>query len=460
MTSALAEAVEVWRARPTLFARDVFGFRLLPFQRAIIEALYAHRRVAVPSGHNVGKTFLAALLVRHFLLGDGSGRKSRVLTTATTWPQVEKVLWSEVARQAQAAARRGIVLDEKLTLTSLTCATGEAYGLSTDEPTAFHGSHWPRQLIIFDEASGVRPEIHAAAESLMSGGDCYWLQISQPDRVAGPFFEACQRPDLWKVMPISCLDHPNVVTGREVIPGAVTRGWVDERRKVWGEESREWQMRVLGRFPESDDGVLIPASLLMYAATRTPMAQDGRHMGVDVSLGGDETVAVLVEDRVLTEIRRWRDPNLMGSTGRIAQLMTEWQVPATAVHIDACGLGAGPVARLRELGHDVDGVDFGAAPSGAWAGVHLDTRFQNRRAEAYYTVRALLRDGELTIPARFADVWTDLCAVQMIAPDSSGACRLEPKEAVRKRLGRSPDCGDALALALCRKPMSFGVRWL
>lgn len=452
----VAAAVEKWRVRPDLFARDVFGVRLLPFQKRIIEKMYECRRVAVPSGHAVGKTFVAALLVRHFLLSGG-----RVLTTATTWPQVEKILWGEIRRQARAATARGITLGEDLSLTQLKTANGgEAYGLSTDEPTAFQGSHWPRQLIIFDEADGVRPEIHAAAESLMSGGECYWLMIANPERTRGPFYDACHRPDLWHVEHISCLDHPNVVTGREVVPGAVSREWVEERRRVWGEDSNEWRKRILGQFPTSDSGALITTELLHEASERPPTARDGRHMGVDVSLGGDETVAVLVVDRVVTDIRRWREPNLMASTGRIAQLLTEWRVQPTAVHIDACGLGAGPVARLRELGHDVHAVDFGGAPSGAWSGVHLDTRFINQRVEGYYTVRALLRDGELNIAARFTDMWADLCAVQMIGPDSSGACRLEPKDAVKKRLGRSPDCGDALVLALCRKPMSFGVRWL
>ena len=452
----LTEAVQVWRDRPELFARDVFGYRLLPFQKRIMRALYSRRRVCVPSGHGVGKTFLAAFLVRHFLLGGG-----RVLTTATSWPQVEKILWAEIHRQGLAAQRKlGQPLDEKLDLISLKTATGEAYGLSTDEPTAFQGSHWPRQLIIFDEASGVRPAIHAAAESLMSGGDCYWLQISQADRLSDPFFEACQRPDLWEVIPISCLDHPNVVTGTEVIPGAVSRAWVEERRRVWGEGSNQWKTRVLGQFPESDDGTLIPHSLMTAAESCVPTAKDGRHMGVDPSIGGDEMVATLAVDRVVTDIRRWRNSDLMASTGVTINLAREWNVAWPNVHIDRGGLGAGLVARAQEQGCDVDGVDFGASPRGAWSGIHMDTRFVNQRVELYHTTRRLLMDRQFAIPARFIDTRVDLAAVQMMAPDSSGACRLEPKDAVKKRLGRSPDCGDSAVLCLARKSSSVGVRWL
>lgn len=450
--NATVEAMHVWRERPDLFARDVFGHRLAPFQRRIAHALYAHRRVAVQSATNQGKTFLAALLVRHFLLGDGTGRRSRVLTTATNWPQVEKVLWAEIHRQGRDAAPRiGGGFDEKLDLTSLRCATGEAYGLSTDDPTAFQGSHWDRQLIIFDEASGVRPAIHAAAESLMSGRDCYWFQISNPDRISGPFYEACQRPDLWHVVELSALDHPNVVTGRQVIPGAVSREWVEERRRVWGEDSNQWRVYVLGKFPLSDSGTLIPIDLLRAASERTPTAKDGAHMGVDLSLGGDETVATLVVNRVVTAQKRWRQADPMASTGTIVQLMGEWGVPAENVHVDVCGLGAGPVARLHELGHSVDGVDFGAGAEGDWDGIFLDTRFHNRRVELYHVARQLLKDGELRIPAEYQDTWADLAAVQMAPVASDGACKLEPKDAVKRRLGRSPDCGDSLVLALARR---------
>lgn len=455
-SSLLAEAVATWRERPDLFARDVFGYTLLPFQRRIIRSLYAKRRVAVASGHAVGKTFLAAFIVRHFLLSGG-----RVLTTATTWPQVEKILWAEIQRQAFAAQKKlGQPLDEELRQTSLKTASGEAYGLSTDEPTAFQGSHWPRQLIIFDEADGVDASIHAAAESLMSGGDCYWLMIANPVHLSGPFYAAFQRPDLWHLEHISCLDHPNVVAGREVIPGAVSKAWVDERRRVWGEGSNEWKVRVLGQFPDSDEGTLIPHGLLASAASRVPTSKDGRHMGVDVSLGGDETVATLVVDRVVTDQRRWREPDLMASTGRTIALMREWGVTPSDCHIDVCGLGAGLVARIREQGLDVDGVNFGAAPRNAWSGIFLDTKFQNQRAEGYYVVQRLLRDGELCIPDRYVDTWVDLAAVRYGKLTSDSACHLEPKEAVKKRLGRSPDCGDSLVLALSRKSSSVGIRWL
>ena len=183
-------------------------------------------------------------------------------------------------------------------------------------------------------------------------------------------------------------------------------------------------------------------------------------MGVDPSIGGDEMVATLAVDRVVTDIRRWRNSDLMASTGVTINLAREWNVAWPNVHIDRGGLGAGLVARAQEQGCDVDGVDFGASPRGAWSGIHMDTRFVNQRVELYHTTRRLLMDRQFAIPARFIDTRVDLAAVQMMAPDSSGACRLEPKDAVKKRLGRSPDCGDSAVLCLARKSSSVGVRWL
>jgi hypothetical protein len=60
----------------------------------------------------------------------------------------------------------------KASLTGITLADDWfAIGLSTNDPTRFQGIHAPYVLIVFDEATGVAPEIWDAAEGVAVGGN-------------------------------------------------------------------------------------------------------------------------------------------------------------------------------------------------------------------------------------------------------------------------------------------------
>ena len=89
-----------------------------------------------------------------------------------------------------------------------------------------------------------------------------------------------------------------------------------------------------------------------------------------------------------------------------------------------------------------EAVNFGASPS--------DTdRYANLRAESYWRVReALQPDGEvrLAIPGPFGKLCSELTSIEW-SVNSSGKIIVEAKENIRKRLGRSPDHADALALS-------------
>ena len=83
-----------WQKNPDLFFQaawpDVFLWDKL---RDVLKALVNNRRIAVPSGHGVGKTWLEARIALWFLY---CFPPSKVITTAPTWPQVEMLLWSEI----------------------------------------------------------------------------------------------------------------------------------------------------------------------------------------------------------------------------------------------------------------------------------------------------------------------------------------------------------------------------
>lgn len=106
-----------------------------------------------------------------------------------------------------------------------------------------------------------------------------------------------------------------------------------------------------------------------------------------------------------------------------------------AVFIDA-GCGGGVIDRVRQLGFCVTEVPFGSAPVKAG-------QYANKRAEMWGEMAAWLKAGGALPPG--GELRADLCA-PVYDFDVAGRLRLEPKEKIKERTGRSPDLGDALAL--------------
>ncbi len=445
--------VQAWMADPVSFIEGALGVTLWEGQKAIVRSVHANRRTVVKSGHNVGKTFVAAAIVLEFLY---TNRGSRVITTATTWSQVENLLWSEIRKiHAQAPFRLG----PSPLQTKMEIEPGwYALGMSTKNPSSFQGTHAGRQLIVFDEAQGISPAIYEVAETMMSSHGSRWLAIGNPISPTGKYHEAFQRQREWNCITLSCLDHPNVREGKLVYPDAVTREWVEEKRRVWGEVSPLWQVKVLGEFPQDADNVLVSVGVLEAAQDATVDVEE-RHIGLDVArFGGDENVCVFVRNRRVEAIRSWRGQDLMQTVGQLRALGTQWGVEPRNWHIDVIGVGAGVVDRLKEQGLRVDGVTASSAPRRDWRKLTGTTKFRNRRAELYWVVRELISRKELAIPREHEDIWHELSSIRF-SYDSQERVQIEAKEDLKKRIGRSPDHADALALAMSRDSFVMPRIW-
>jgi hypothetical protein len=73
----------------------------------------------------------------------------------------------------------------------------------------------------------------------------------------------------------------------------------------------------------------------------------------------------------------------------------------------------------------------------------------NLRAAAYWRLREALdpvNGSTIALPPD-AELLADLCAPTWHLDRGSGKVQIEDKDEVKKRLGRSPDCADAVVLA-------------
>ncbi|HLY21543.1 MAG TPA: terminase family protein [bacterium] len=282
---------QAYREDPVGFFCDVLGLVPWARQREVLEAVLRHPRVAVRSGHKVGKSASAAGLA---LWWAATRPRSRVVLTSASYRQIRSILWREL-KTLHAAARPP--LGGELHAhpdAGLQFSDGrEIVGFNTTEPERMSGISGANLLFILDEASGIPDQIFQAIEGNRAGGARLVL-FSNPTRTSGTFFDAFgTKREFWHVIHISSEETRNAQEGRDVIPGLATREWIEEKRREWGETSPLYQVRVRGDFPSQAENAIIGLALVEDATVRwveTP-AEGRLTLGVDVArFGDDETV--------------------------------------------------------------------------------------------------------------------------------------------------------------------------
>lgn len=440
-----AEAVRTYRKDLSLVARQVVGLKLTKRQRQILRIMSSPgTRLAVASGHGPGKTYAAAALVLAFT---SCYPGCRVLTTAPTFTQVRDLLWSEVRK----LHRRSVMpLGGKVDLVRWTLDDDWfAVGISTKEPERFQGRHAKHVLVVFDEAPGVPEPIWMGAEALMTGEDCRWLAIGNPVSPGDKFAE-CWKDAAWRTLTVSSYEAPNV-TGEMHVPGGVTAQWIERMEQKFSKDSPVFKCRVLGEFPDGDSEQIIAPLSWVEKSRRIerdrPDSNEYPKLGVDVArFGKDETVFCIRQGGDIWLYKTLAVSSVTEVIGHTIKLCREWKIRGSEVYVDDTGVGGGVVDGLHEAySPTVNAVNFGSAPTDS-------EHFANKKAEMYWSIRKALDpespmgyDGpRLKIPEGEDLLAEDLS--QRYTLNSKGRIIMEPKEEFTKRVGRSPDRGDALAL--------------
>lgn len=420
---------------PEAFLREILGVQYLtPDQSAALSLIAANRNTAIPSGHGNGKDWLLSrvALWRTYCSPHGA---SKVIATANTEAQLKRVFWGEVQSAWHAARVR---LPGQMTNLALVIGPQQyLIGLTARDATAMQGHHAAWVTVIYDEADGIAPEFFTAGQSLAVGPEDKQIAIFNP---VDPTSEMCRRQNSgqWAIHRMNSENHPNVLTGRQVVPGAVTRSYIDEILQEAGDKNTAlYRSRVLGLYPEQGDDVLIPLSVAEKAQERwKKFERNPDALGVDVArFGSDETVMIPFftdgpsRHAGMPTVRKGQDT--MGTTGQAKSFSSY------LVGVDDCGVGGGVTDRLSEQGVSVIPVNAGEKADD-------EGKFVNRRAEMWWALRLALMSGDLSLPPD-PRLIGDLTGIKY-GFDSRGRIKIESKDEVKKRLKRSPDRGDALAI--------------
>lgn len=442
--SKIRAKLNSYQTNPTLFFKEILGnANHWDKQIEVANSVAKNRRTTVKSGHATGKSYNDADIALWFLY---CFPNSIVLTTAPTWRQVEKVIWGEIASHWHAAK---VTLGGRLLETEIKLGPKwYAMGFSSDTRDAFQGFHADHILIIVDEPSGVEDETSEQIESLMANEHARLLYNGNPIRRLGFFFDSFSS-DSFNHITISCLDSPNVKKGKVIIPGLVTKQWVEERKAEWGEDSSIYQSRVLGEFPMEEEDVLIPLAWVYDSNLRwvknTGKKLDGQiKIGLDVArFGKNKTVFIVRHGRRVLEIISYKGFDLMHTVDVACRLIKQYD-PDDLI-IDDNGVGGGVTDRLRQMKREKL-INFKkVTPVTAGEEAQDKKKFQNRKSELGWRVREAYQRLELDVPEHERLMFE--CSHQYYDTTTEDSkIRIMSKSMLRRKKIESPDFFDSLSL--------------
>jgi hypothetical protein len=481
-----------YKEKPLLFWRDELGIPIeswpndkppkswkpgdpVPIwskQRDIINALVQHRKVAVKSGHGVGKTWLAAGITLYLTyVWHATG-----MTTAPSFRQVRRALWGEIHYQYN---RARVPLGGKMNQVSLDL--GDKWfveGFATDKPMDnITGIHEENIFVVVDEAGGVAHSVFESLDALLTSESTFVLYIGNPTDPTSPFADVFKPNSGFKTFTISCYDCPNVRHDRIIYPKLTVKKWVDDKEKKWGRDSNLFRIRVLGEFPQESKDTLIPIRFIEKALEKGregAMLPDQIHsFGLDVARQGSDssTYGIRYKSgffRVQEATQKKRETETAGKMIDIYnELIPEFkyrnlddfekrvrkdkqgdnaeegEVVFPPINVDDIGVGGGVVDILLEEEYPTNGVNVAEPPDPS--DPDEAKLFLNKRAQYYWNLKKLFERELVAIDDDELAFELSKLKLEFLR---SGKIKIVDKDTIKKELGgRSPDRAECMMLA-------------
>lgn len=415
--------------------------------REMFASVFLNRKTAVQAGHAMSKDWTAGVLVITWLLIHWG--KAKVIVTAPTNRQVKDILFKEISVQYE-KLRLNFPEFRKDWLTAQSLNFGPecfATGFTSDESEAigkFHGIHSPNMLIIISEAQACHPAVFKQVRGLMTSPNSRLIELGNPMVEFGDFYEHCTDPTKgYNVIHLPVSKSPNIVAGKEIIPGMCSQDWLDEFQRELGpgyEDDPEYQSRALAMFPVESAHAWIPLSKIkacVQASRRlhTESMRTGDRLkvgGMDpAGEGDDETVHCVLEGTVMLKQDCFRKVLTPETVGWARGLIEEEK-------LEAFGIDEGYNPGIRDWMNfenmPVIGISFGSKSP--------NEKYANMGTYMWALVRQAIMDesiGILNDPVLVSQL-----SSRRVEKQPNGLLKLESK----KKSGRkSPDRADALVIA-------------
>jgi hypothetical protein len=434
--------------KPVAFFTDILNAELDEQQVELVQLVQRGCRICVKSSKGTGKTFVIAGLSFWFLLCHPN---CTVRVLSPSYDQLIDVFMREAnmhhQRMLPAIQDLFDVKYDKITLRDDKTNVCMCISAKSTKKERQSGAHSFTQVYLFDEASGIPDETWSNAIGSLgtAAGKGYVIAVSNPERGSEPFYQNLfvKKPAGWELLTFTAFRSKQT-----------TQEFIEEIRELYGEDSDEWRVMILGEFPLSDGSMYIPMSLVDSAIERI-VANEAWFpypavIGADIarSKSGDKTVFICRKGYKVTDIISFQTDDTMETVARLQELYKNTQ--AIVIYMDADGVG-GPVAdRCRQLGMPVVDVR-GSLPS-------VDPRqYANTRTQLWGEMREWLAHGQIPMHHELREELGNM----RWGHNGNMAEQLAVKRKLTDAQGRrlhSPDFADALALTFFQTVVTVARR--
>lgn len=441
---AAAEKIRLWREKPTQFVREVLLAEPDAWQDEVLNAACTHQRICLKASKGPGKSTILAWLGWWFLL---TRLHPKVVATSVTAANLHDNLWTEMSKwQQKSRLLRALFewTDDRIFAKQhretwwASARSWPKTGDATRQADTLAGIHADNVMFLLDEAGGIPDAVAATAEAGLAnensekGREALLIIAGNPTNLDGPLYRACTRErGMWWVKEISGdPDDPKRAP-------RVSVKWAREQISKYGRDNPWVLVNVFGQFPPGQSNALIGVEMATAAGMREHnprlFQDEPKILGVDIARFGDDRSVIFMRQGLQTfRPSVFRNVDTMDLADRIATCI--YKNKPDGVFLDMASFGAGVYDRLKQLGHNVSGVDFGGKP--------LSPKFANRRAEMWHGMAEWLKRGAIPDDNELIS--------ELTAPtykfDEHGKLLLEKKADIKKRISVSPDKADALAL--------------
>ena len=490
------------------FIENILGENLPACLCPIFESWDQRQITVLVSATGVGKTYSLARLALFSYVCQTAPKI--FMAAAPPEDNLKLMLWNELL--AASYKRPDLLKNDKIT-DLMVAPSGEegeedktsrlikgliipATGDPHQREAKFSGKHSPYLAFILDEGDAIPPEVYKGIDGCLSGGKTRLVIAFNPRKQSGPVWDLIKSGRAHTIE-ISAFDHPNVITGEDVIPGAVTRertiqrisewtrpliageqidqecyqvhdyligksarrengeGWYEPLAAGWRKiEDQQFYYKVLAKFPTQSESGLIPKLWFdraiengkRYVSQHGDVPPDGimPKLGDDIaeSLAGDENVLSARWDFLLNVgFDRWRGMDTITGTERMERRYRE--LNASEILVDATSVGAGTAPTLRRKKLNVSAVKVASRPTRT-PGVQHEAKFHRMREQLMWSLRewfsrpdAALIPYSVKLEEQF--LFWEYCI-------EGGEIKCSTKDKFRDVFGYSPDDFDSAIL--------------
>lgn len=235
-----------YEGRIVEFVKEILGIQLTADQEKVLRAVEQYEIVQIASATGVGKTFVMAVLA--IAIYKIYGESKTFTAAAPPEDNLRDLLWAEIftiTNSHQHLFDTDHIQKGDLKITRYKKPKQFLNGVTIPQSskeemieTRFSGKHAPVLFFIFDEGDGIPDAVYRGADGCMSGGFVRQVVCFNPKKKAGEPYRRIKEQRCY-TLTMSAFTHPNVTTGEDVVPGAVTREKTVSRINEWTEPLRK-----------------------------------------------------------------------------------------------------------------------------------------------------------------------------------------------------------------------------